>query len=315
MRTAPPTCCTSPRLSSVPTADIIIRTKNRPLFLARALDDVLAQEFNDWHLYVVQDGTDPAPTQALIDERDFGDKVTLVVLPEPQGIPAAANRGIEAGTGEFIAIHDDDDTWHPAFLARTVEHLQEGDDIAVATRTEIIFEQQVGEHLVETGREVFHPLMPEPTLFDLLRFNHVVPISLLFTRAAWEDLGPMDERCEVVDDWVFNLALAQTGRLGWIDEVLAYWHQRPTARGDAANTVVGAQDLHFRDDRRVRDRALREYVNTHGSGGLLYLAKYIDERTADLHARIDAIEAQQQEILDLLRKANGNDGGWLKRRR
>jgi glycosyltransferase involved in cell wall biosynthesis len=45
----------------VPTADVIIRTKNRPLFLARALDDVLAQEFSDWHLYVVQDGGDPAP--------------------------------------------------------------------------------------------------------------------------------------------------------------------------------------------------------------------------------------------------------------
>ena len=108
----------------MPTADIIIRTKNRPRFLARALDDVLAQEFSDWHLYVVQDGGDPAPAQTLLDERDFGDKATLVVLPEPQGIPAAANRGIEAGTGEFIAIHDDDDTWHPEFLARTVEHLQ-----------------------------------------------------------------------------------------------------------------------------------------------------------------------------------------------
>ncbi len=299
----------------MPTADVIIRTKNRPLFLARALDDVLAQEFSDWHLYVVQDGGDPAPTQALIDERDFGDKATLVVLPETQGIPAAANRGIEAGTGEFIAIHDDDDTWHPEFLARTVEHLQTTDDLAVATRIEIVWEQRIGNRMVVTGRELFHGGMLEVTYFDLLRFNHVVPIGLLFRRSAWENLGPLDERRDVIDDWVFNLALAREGGYGLIDSVLAYWHQRKDATGAEGNTVIAGIDRHWLDDRHVRDEALRAYVADNGPGAMLYLAKYIDERMAELHQRMDAVEARQEEILTVLREqvAEMNKPNWIRR--
>jgi hypothetical protein len=96
------------------------------------------------------------------------------------------------------------------------------------------------------------------------------------------------------------LAVAQTGRFGLIDEVLAFWHQRKNSKGDAGNSVIDKQHLHIRDDRRVRDRALREYVDQNGPGALLYLAKYIDERMGELHSKLDAIHAQQQQILDQL---------------
>ena len=297
----------------MPAVDIVVRTKNRPLFLARALDDVLGQEFTDWHLFVVVDGTDPAPVRKLLDERDFGDRATLLAQPEPVGIPAAANVGVAAGSSEFVTIHDDDDTWHPQFLTRTIAHLRQSDDLAVAVRTEIVWEQQIGDVLQETGREVFHPAMQEPTYFDLLRFNHMVPIGIVFRRSAYDELGPFDERCEVVDDWVFNLSLALTGRYGFLgEEPLAYWHQRKDSRGDAGNTVIDRVNDHVRDDRRVRDRAVREYVQEHGPGALLYLAKYIDERTAELHGRLDRIEEQQEEILTILR-ANADAGDRLGR--
>ena len=286
--------------------DIIVRTKNRPQFLARALDDILAQEFTDWHLFVVVDGTDPEPVRELLEARDFGDRATLLPQPEPVGIPAVANVGVGAGSSEFVTIHDDDDTWHPQFLARTVEYLRQTDDVAVAVRTEIVWEQQVGDVLQETGREMFHASMQEPTYFDLLRFNHMVPIGIVFRRSAYDELGPFDERCEVVDDWVFNLSLALIGHYGFLgDEPLAYWHQRKDSRGDAGNTVIDRIDDHIRDDRRVRDRAVREYVQEHGPGALLYLSKYIDERTGDLHGRLDRIEEQQEEILTILRAKAG----------
>ncbi len=286
----------------MPAVNVIIRTKNRPLFLARALDDVLGQEFTDWHLFVVQDGTDPAQTQALIDERDFGGRCTLLALPESVGIPAAANRGIAAGDGEFIAIHDDDDTWHPAFLARTVEHLRATDDLAVATRIDIVWEEQIGNRLVETGREGFHPAMLEVTYFDLLRFNHVVPIGMVFRRSAWDELGPMDERCEVVDDWVFNLSLAadrplRTHRRG--ARVLAPAQECEGRRRQHRDRRPAS--AHPRRPQGARPGACVSTWPQHGPGGLLYLAKYIDERSYELHQRLDRIEAQQDEILGLLR--------------
>ena len=82
--------------------DIIVRTKNRPKFLARALDDILAQELTDWHLIIVDNGDDPTETKALVDARGFGDRCTVLRQPEPVGVPALSNIGVNAGTAEFV---------------------------------------------------------------------------------------------------------------------------------------------------------------------------------------------------------------------
>ena len=57
----------------------------------------------------------------------------------------------------------------------------------MAVRTEIVWETT---SLQETGREVFHPAMQEPTYFDLLRFNHMVPIGIVFRRSAYDEPRP-----------------------------------------------------------------------------------------------------------------------------
>ena len=281
-------------MSDTPRVDIVVRTKNRPQFLARALDDILAQEYPHWQLIIVNDGGDPV--QAEVARRPgLEGRVTLLDLPESLGRGGAVMPGIEAGHAPYIAIHDDDDTWHPQFLTRTIKHLRSTDDVAVSVRTEIIWETPA---LHETGRELFHPLMQEPTYFDLLRFNHVVPISLLYRRCVLDTIG-FDQRLRSVSDWDVNLRLWQVGTVGFLDgEPLAYWHQRRSAEGDAANSVIAEPHSHYLHDRRVRDEALRRVPH---DGDRLFLAGFVDERTQDLSARLDRVEAQFDEILRRLR--------------
>ena len=95
---------------------------------------------------------------------------------------------------------------------------------------------------------------------------------------------------------------------GMIDETLAFWHQRKQAFGTDGNSVIAGRDSHIREDRRIRDQAVREYAEEHGDGALLYLSKYIDERNGEIHARLDRIEEQQQQLLDLL----GDRPRWLR---
>ncbi len=282
--------------------DIVMRTKDRPLFLPRALDDVLAQTVTDWRLVLVNDAGDPEAVAAAVAQRPALDgRVEIVHLRESAGRAAATKAGIEAGDGDFVVWHDDDDTWHPEFLARTTARLATSDVDAVAVRTQIVWEQVVSDRIVETGREVFHERMLEPTFFDMLRFNHVVPISLLYRRSVHDEIGPVDPRLKAVSDWEFNLRLWARGSVAFIDEILAFWHQRLDDGGATSNSVRGDREAHIRYDRRVRDEAVREYVAKYGAGELLYLAKYTDERTGDLHARIDRIEENQREAMRLIR--------------
>lgn len=260
-----------------------MRTRDRPLFLRRALDDVLAQDFAAWRLVIVNDGGDGSHVRTLVGE--VGDiargRIDVVDVPGGGGaMEAAANLGVAHGTEEFVVIHDDDDTWAPDFLSTTVAAL-DGDPtaVAVAVETEIVYERITEDAIRETSRRPFPIPGGVLTLFDLLLANRVVPIAILVRRSAYEAIGLYDESLLAVGDWEFNLRLVRLGPVPVISgRPYAYWHQRPAAKGAASNSVFGDGDRHFHFDRIVRERALEEYVAQHGAGALLYLTKYIDER-------------------------------------
>ncbi len=261
---------------------VVIRTKNREQLLARALDDVLAQTLPDWRHTVVNDGGSAIPVDALVADRasSFDGRVDVIHVEGGTGsMEAAANLGGERANGEFVIIHDDDDTWDPSFLEVMVAALDADQDaVAAAARTEIIFERVAPDRVTELGRAPFVPPGEIVTIYDLLQTNRVVPISLLVRRRVYDEIGWYEPALKVVGDWEFNLRLVRHGRVLFVgDEPLAFWHQRPHATGAASNSVFGESLAHMQFDRLVRDDALREYIERNGIGGLLYLSKYIEE--------------------------------------
>jgi glycosyltransferase involved in cell wall biosynthesis len=269
------------------------------MFLARALHDIQSQEFRDWNLIVVNDGGDPHSVDALIEGRNVPN-CSVIHLHAKVGRPAAGNRGFAAGAAPFVALHDDDDTWHPAFLSRTVSHLQQTNDLAVAVRTRIVYERETPEGLVEVGGEIFHPNMLEPLYFDHLRFNHMVPISMLLRRSALDEVGGFDESLLAVEDWWLNLLLLASGGMGFLDEVLAYWHHRPDSRGDTGNSVFDGIDEHFFHDRAARDGELRKSAQRHGMGFDMAVSAMVDATEDSIESRLRALEEDQAEVLRLL---------------
>jgi glycosyltransferase involved in cell wall biosynthesis len=282
-----------------PTVAVVIRTQDRPLLLARALADVCGQTFSEWHAVVVDDGGDSGEVDRVVAGCPaLTGRVTVLHNPVGRGMEAASNQGVDAVDAEFVAIHDDDDTWHPTFLERTVAHLRATDDAAVAVRTELVWERIEGEVVEECGREIFSPDVRSFSLFEMLRTNRVVPISLLYRRSLHEEIGPFREDLPVVGDWEFHLRLAQSPHtVGFLDGApLAFWHQRLEAEGAEANSVHARQDEHRDLDLKLRDEALRDYARRHGLGAVLYLTKYFQREMDKVHERMDEEHAR---LLDL----------------
>lgn len=286
---------------------VVMRTKDRPLLLRRALLDVLAQSFLDWRLVVVNDGGDRAALEAVLaavlPERD--DRIQVIHNETGVGMEAAANLGVSTGESDYLVIHDDDDTWHPQFLERTVAHLDaHADDIAVAVRTEIILERIDGDAVVETGREIFWANLTDLTLVDLLRINRAVPISLLYRRAVHDWIGPFRADLAAVGDWEFNLRLVQAGHVAFLaGEPLAFWHQRRDQDGVLGNSMYAAGAEHVRSDLLVREGALQAYAKEHGIGLPLYVAHVVNTRADELHDQLgrltDLVERQDRRLAEL----------------
>ena len=207
---------------------VIMRTRDRPLLLDRAVADVCAQTCADWHLVVVNDAGAATDVDEVVrrHESALAGRVTVIHNERSRGMEGAANQGIKATDSAYVAIHDDDDTWHPAFLERTAAHLDATADAAVAVRTEIIWEHVEGQQVIEDAREIFPPDVHSFSLFEMLRYNRTVPISVLYRRAVHDEVGYFREDIAAIEDWDFYLRLALTSHslgFGWNARASGLW--------------------------------------------------------------------------------------------
>ena len=287
-----------------PTVAVLVRTKDRPRFLRRALANIAEQTFTDYTVCVINDGGDESATRAILQASPLahlleGDAPRLMLLTTSGGnMEAASNAGLAATDSKFVAIHDDDDLWAPEFLERTVGALRASEALICSTRVVERYERETPEGEFEVYEErIFHDGLPGFGLQFLYLTNRTVPIGILYRRRLHELVGFYDESLPVVGDWEFNLRAAAVTEVLLVDEPLAYWSLRPEADGAEANSVQ-RQAEHARFDASVRARAIRDDLQSGGRPGpYLYQAHLM----ADLERRVIDGHDLTRESLDLLR--------------
>jgi glycosyltransferase involved in cell wall biosynthesis len=109
---------------------VLIPAYNRRLLLEQALASVWAQEFKDYEVIVVDDGSTDGTMEML--EAQKREHPNLKVFCQANAGPGAArNRGANEATGEYLAFLDSDDLWLPWTLGTFAEAIRLHDFPAV----------------------------------------------------------------------------------------------------------------------------------------------------------------------------------------
>jgi glycosyltransferase involved in cell wall biosynthesis len=259
---------------------IITRTKNRSLFLERAFQSVSRQEFTDFIWVIVNDGEAIEPVDHIVTmARSRGIEVQCIHNSKSNGMEAASNIGIRNSSSKYIVIHDDDDTWEPAFLQRTVDFLESEQGRrygGVITDTTLFIEKIIDGKIVPVRKEPFNNWMHAVYLVDMAKSNTFAPISFLYRRSQYDRIGGYDESFPVLGDWKFNIEFLLEGDIALIKEPLANYHKRRGAKDIATgNSITVGRVQHHEFDAVFRNDLLRQEMKDgkFGVGLLVNLVK------------------------------------------
>lgn len=112
----------APRPRVVPTFSVCIVVRDRSILLVNAVRSVLASDFPDFELIVVDDGSQVPVTRVMDDAMLSSDGRVRVLTQPPSGIAQARNAALRASTGRYITVLDSDDELSVDALAR-LHHL------------------------------------------------------------------------------------------------------------------------------------------------------------------------------------------------
>ncbi|WP_371195024.1 glycosyltransferase [Glaciecola sp. SC05] len=99
---------------------IIMPIFNRARFLADAIASIKAQQYQNWELFIVDDGSSDNSIE-ILSKLIIGVTQSITIIQQPnQGPAAARNCGIKKSKGDFVAFFDSDDLWLPHHLKNCI---------------------------------------------------------------------------------------------------------------------------------------------------------------------------------------------------
>ncbi len=160
-----------------PLVSIIVRTKDRPKLLKKALQSISAQTYRPLEVVLVNDGGCDLDVEELMSIlRDIS--LNYVRLKKNRGRAGAGNAGIDNTKGEYIGLLDDDDELYPEHVSILVSFLKQADYKAAYTDAEMRYRDFDSEErkMVDESRTV---LISKNFYYEELRVGNYITVRCL----------------------------------------------------------------------------------------------------------------------------------------
>lgn len=195
----------------------IIPTYNSALYLASAVDSVLAQTLQEIEVVVIDDGS-ADETESLM--RGYGSRVRYF-RQRNGGVAVARNRGIRESRGRYVAFLDADDVWVPHKLETQLAALGKNPDHRACYSAFTIADSDLSPLGVNQS------VRKASALEDLLLGGNLVgtPSSVLCERALFDEASGFDPTLSQCADWEMWIRLAVLTDFLYVNEPLVTYRQ------------------------------------------------------------------------------------------
>ncbi|MDX2003534.1 MAG: glycosyltransferase [Chitinophagales bacterium] len=195
----------------MPLFSLIIPTYNREQLIGKTLQSVLAQNFTDFEVLVVDDGSKDnteSVVKSLSDER-------IVYFRKENGERGAArNYGIERAKGSYVTFLDSDDLLYP-------NHFEEAEKLIHDKNAPAVFHLAY-EYRDEQGKLLSVKQHAQDLNRQLIKGNVISCIGIFVKREIFADLKFCENRkLSGTEDWLLWLRLASRYKFEYSDTITA----------------------------------------------------------------------------------------------
>ncbi len=215
-----------------PTISVIIPLYNHERYIDDAIDSLLQQTIPPFEIIIIDDGSQDNSWQRA--QRRAKDEPRIIAWSQQnQGAHYTLNSGLNRATGEYLAILNSDDVYHPQRLEFCLQAMQV-DPIPDVVCTALAFINENSRSCNNAWYEealAFYRKVDDLSL-ALINGNFLMTTSNVFMhRSAWTDLGAFANLRYAHDLDFFLRMILSNKRMVILDDPLLYY------RTHATNTI------------------------------------------------------------------------------
>jgi glycosyltransferase involved in cell wall biosynthesis len=245
-----------PATHSVPRVSVILPVYNGADYLVSAIESALAQEFGDFELICIDDGSRDRSGAIIREFAQQDSRVRDCPNGRNIGLPATLNRGTALARGALHSWTSHDNLLRPAMLGKLVAALDSSPEAAIAYAGYSVID--------DAGSELrYHP---PRSLEDRLVCNPV-GAAFLYRNEVPAALGGYDETLFGAEDYDFWLRAARHFAFVTVNEDLYLYRRHAASLTDQRAirirrmvTRLVERELAFESDRIRRAEVLLELV-------------------------------------------------------
>lgn len=206
-----------------PLFSIITPTKNRASTIAKSINSVLSQTFDNWEHIVVDANSNDGTREVVSSVNDK--RIRFVNNINDNGPSSGRNQGIEEAQGEFIGYLDSDDLVYPNWLETMYEYIQR-------EPTKVLFmpNKRYEMNLLNNDGSL-NKTFVDTTIYENADFSYENVISLsiqcdtngmIHKKTIVDEIGGWNTSLKLYEDFEFLLRVAERYPQGfqYVPEIL-----------------------------------------------------------------------------------------------
>lgn len=238
--------------------DILMATYNGEKFLNEQIDSIINQSFNDWRLYIRDDGSKDNTLNILNSYAEkYKDKIIIVKDNKGNlGSKLCFNELMKHSTSEYIMFSDQDDVWLEKKVEIMINKIKEAELVNGKIIPCVVHSDL---SVVNSKLETINPSLwnyekidPRKNSFNrLLMKNTITGCTMIMNRTLKELVKDVPLMANMHDHWIALVASA-FGKIEFIPEATILYRQHE-------NNVVGALKQK-NDGKELDNKSLKKVI-------------------------------------------------------